>query len=82
MFLDFKIIALVFLIYGSKTMLKLQDKDWFMALTSILTIVFLVLKLFDVIQWSWWWVFAPLWMPISIQLVLNLIIVQIYRMRN
>jgi len=26
-----------------------------------LTIVFVVLKLVGVIDWSWWWVFSPLW---------------------
>jgi len=26
-----------------------------------LTIVFVVLKLIGVIDWSWWWVFSPLW---------------------
>ena len=31
---------------------------------TILFIVFLVLKLTDVIDWSWWWVTAPLWIPI------------------
>lgn len=28
---------------------------------GILFIVFLVLKLTDYIDWSWWWVFAPIW---------------------
>lgn len=32
---------------------------------GILFIVFLVLKLTGHIDWSWWWVFAPLWvMPL------------------
>ena len=31
-----------------------------------LFIVFLVLKLCDVIAWSWWWVTAPLWIPLLI----------------
>ena len=35
-------------------------------LGSIMFIVFLVLKLCDVITWSWWWVTAPLWIPTSI----------------
>lgn len=26
-----------------------------------LTIAFIILKLCDVITWSWWWVLAPLW---------------------
>ena len=30
---------------------------------STLTIVLVALKLLDVISWSWWWVFAPLWVP-------------------
>lgn len=31
---------------------------------TILFLVFLVLKLTDHIDWSWWWVAAPLWFPI------------------
>lgn len=36
---------------------------------SVLFIVFLVLKLTNVITWSWWWVTAPLWMPIGLGIV-------------
>jgi len=28
---------------------------------SVLTIVFVVLKLTHNIDWSWWWVLSPLW---------------------
>lgn len=28
---------------------------------GLLTVAFIVLKLTDVIDWSWWWVLAPLW---------------------
>jgi len=28
---------------------------------EVLTIVFVVLKLVHVIDWSWWWVLSPLW---------------------
>jgi hypothetical protein len=38
-------------------------------LCTILLTVFLVLKLTGVIDWSWWWVTAPLWMPFSLLLV-------------
>jgi hypothetical protein len=31
---------------------------------TVLFIVFMVLKLTHVIDWSWWWVTAPLWAPI------------------
>ena len=28
---------------------------------TLTTIVFIILKLTGTIAWSWWWVFAPLW---------------------
>ena len=31
--------------------------------TGLLFLVFLTLKLTNVINWSWWWVTAPLWIP-------------------
>ena len=33
---------------------------------TILFIVFLVLKLTGNIDWSWWWVTSPLWLPVAI----------------
>lgn len=37
-------------------------------LPGLVFVVFLVLKLTSVIDWSWWWVTAPLWgmIPIAI----------------
>lgn len=35
---------------------------------GLLTLVFLVLKLTGVIAWSWWWVFAPVWIPAGLAL--------------
>ena len=40
---------------------------------GLLFIVFLVLKLTHVIDWSWWWVTAPLWGGVALALVLFLI---------
>lgn len=37
--------------------------------SSLLTIVFIVLKLMGVVAWSWVWVLAPTWIPIAILLV-------------
>jgi len=31
------------------------------SLGTVVFIIFLVLKLTDHIDWSWWWVTAPLW---------------------
>lgn len=37
---------------------------------SMLTVLFVGLKLTDVIAWSWWLVLAPLWVPYTIALLL------------
>ena len=37
---------------------------------GLLTIAFVVLKLCEVITWSWWWVFSPLLIGIGIWLVI------------
>lgn len=33
---------------------------------GLLTLLFIGLKLGNVIAWSWWWVFCPIWIPIAI----------------
>lgn len=33
-----------------------------------LTILFIALKLTYVINWSWWWVLSPIWIPIAVVL--------------
>jgi hypothetical protein len=38
--------------------------------TGLLFIVFLVLKLTNVIEWSWLWVTAPLWIPFIVAVVI------------
>ncbi len=46
-----------------------------LSLTAVLFIVFLVLKLTGNIDWSWWWVTSPLWIPFAIVLGLVFIVV-------
>ena len=36
---------------------------------TLLFIVFLVLKLANIIDWSWWWVTAPLWIPLGFVII-------------
>ncbi len=40
-----------------------------------LTILFIALKLTHVIDWSWWWVLAPLWIGAILGVVILLIVV-------
>jgi hypothetical protein len=44
-----------------------------LGLGTILFLIFMVLKLTNYIDWSWWWVTAPLWIPIIILGVVGLI---------
>lgn len=41
---------------------------------GLLFLVFLVLKLTHVIDWSWWWVTSPLWVPFSISVIIIAIV--------
>ncbi len=44
--------------------------------TGLLATAFIVLRLCNVIHWSWLWVLAPIWMPLAL-LVLILMVVLI-----
>ena len=37
---------------------------------TTLFIVFLILKLTNTIDWSWWWVTSPLWIPVALGIVI------------
>lgn len=41
---------------------------------GMLTIAFVVLKLCNVIQWSWLWVLAPLWISFLLTIIVLVII--------
>ena len=44
-----------------------------MKFCDVLLIVFIVLKLCKVINWSWWWVLSPFWIPLGLAIILLLI---------
>lgn len=48
-------------------------KECGIGLDTILFVVFLVLKLTDKIDWSWWWVTSPIWIPVALVLVVAII---------
>ncbi|MDV3674492.1 hypothetical protein CMU30_14005 [Elizabethkingia anophelis] len=47
-----------------------NSKNTGFGLASVLFIVFLILKLCKVIDWSWWWVTSPLWISVLIQVAI------------
>lgn len=44
-------------------------------LMSLLLVLFIGLKLCNVIDWSWWWVMSPLWIGCIAAFVLSIIVV-------
>lgn len=46
---------------------------------SLLGLIFITLKLTHYIDWSWWWVLAPFWIPFAIVIVILLICVFVLR---
>ena len=43
--------------------------------TGLLLLTFIVLKLTDVIAWSWWWVLSPAWIGAAIVVVVLILAV-------
>lgn len=52
------------------------DLSW--PLSTIVFLAFFFAKIFDKIDWSWWWVFSPLWIPLAIIGVVLLIMGIVY----
>lgn len=51
------------------------DTSWVTKLLfGLLGIAFVVLKLTEFIDWSWWWVTAPFWVPILVPVVITVVI--------
>ena len=52
--------------------IKKETKNVNISLVGVLNVVvflaFFFAKIFDKIDWSWWWVFSPLWIPLAIVL--------------
>jgi membrane protein YdbS with pleckstrin-like domain len=43
--------------------------------SGLLTIVFIILKLCNVIDWSWLWVLAPLWISFALGIIILIVVV-------
>ena len=54
---------------------EMRDNDsGGVGITSVLTIVFIVLKVVGVIDWSWIWVLSPLWINIILTLIIIVVL--------
>ena len=46
---------------------------------SALLLTFIILKLVGVINWSWWWVLSPIWIPVALLLAVSILLFVVYR---
>lgn len=44
------------------------------SLPTLLTVLFVGLKLTNYIAWSWWWVLSPLWIGFTVVFILSFLI--------
>ena len=56
-----------------------ESKSSGLGISAVLQIVFLVLKLTGLIDWSWWLVLVPLWTDIGLGLLYIIIALIIYK---
>ena len=43
-------------------------------LSVIVFLAFFFAKIYDKIDWSWWWVFSPLWIPAALVIIALIVI--------
>ena len=46
---------------------------------SLLLLTFIILKLVGVIDWSWWWVLSPIWIPVVFLFAVSILLFVVYR---
>jgi hypothetical protein len=51
-----------------------MEKSSGVTFCGLLAIVFITLKLTKFIDWSWWWVLAPFWVPTAFVLAILLVL--------
>lgn len=56
-----------------------NNNNWFL---SVLTLIFVTLKLTDNIDWSWWWVLSPIWGGIVLVIVVSAGLYTYYTMKG
>ena len=46
---------------------------------SLHLLTFIILKLVGVVDWSWWWVLSPIWIPVALLLAVSILLFVVYR---
>ena len=62
----------------SKIRIIMETKSGGISILGLLGIVFIVLKLCKVIDWSWWWVTSPFWGMAAIAVLVFMVVCVMY----
>jgi hypothetical protein len=57
-----------------EAMSKKQNSSGGISMLSVLTLIFVTLKLIGEISWSWIWVLSPIWIPFALVIIGVLIV--------
>ena len=49
---------------------------------GLLQILFIAFKLCGVIDWSWWWVLAPMWISTGLVIAIIVVIVIVFKVKR
>ena len=62
----------------------MENKGGSLSFLPLLTLVFIVLKLCKVINWSWLWVLSPIWISLLLSLLILVVIMifSFFKMRG
>lgn len=60
-------------------MSKRNERSSGVSVVGLLGVAFVVLKLTGVIDWSWWWVTSPFWVPLALCLIIICVILAVDR---
>ncbi len=56
-------------------MSKSNNTNYGISFPTLLGLVFIVLKLCKVIDWSWWWVLSPFWTGLALVLLFLVVLI-------
>jgi hypothetical protein len=59
-----------------------EENNMNIGFAGLLTLIFIVLKLTEVVAWSWLWVLSPLWIGFAIWFLLSSIVVFFFSTRK
>lgn len=51
-------------------------------LSILLTVIFIILKVCNVITWSWIWIFCPIWILVALVFFIIFYVIFLYFMRD